>query len=105
MRKRLTARPAYPWRGHMPGRLRRGAVLFSIVLAGLLSSGGIATAAPSPTPDEGLTGACNMTNTNASFGMFTIAGSVANPNGFDVGMIIAILNTNGGTIPDNCQGP
>jgi hypothetical protein len=34
----------------------------------------------------------------------TIAGSVANPNGFDGGMITAILNTNGGTIPDNCQG-
>jgi hypothetical protein len=45
-----------------------------------------------------------MTNPNAAFGMFTIAGSVANPNGFDVGMIKAILNTNGGTIPDNCQG-
>ena len=45
-----------------------------------------------------------MTNTNAAFGMFTIVGSVANPNGFDVGMIKAILNTNGGTIPDNCQG-
>jgi hypothetical protein len=52
----------------------------------------------------GLTGACNMTNPNAAFGMFTIAGSVANPNGFDEGMITAILNTNGGTIPDNCGG-
>jgi hypothetical protein len=65
---------------------------------------GVAGATPGPTPDYGLTGACNMTNPNAAFGMFTIAGSVANPNGFDVGMIIAILNTNGGTIPDNCQG-
>jgi hypothetical protein len=27
------------------------------------------------------------------------------PNGFDVGMIIAILNTNGGTIPEICGGP
>jgi hypothetical protein len=44
-----------------------------------------------------------MTNPNAAFGMFTIAGSVANPNGFDGGMITAILNTNGGTIPDNCE--
>jgi hypothetical protein len=34
-----------------------------------------------------------MTNPNAAFGMFTIAGSLANPNGFDVGMITAILNT------------
>jgi hypothetical protein len=45
-----------------------------------------------------------MTNPNASFGMFTVAQSVANPNGFDVGMIKAIDNTNGGTIPDNCTG-
>jgi len=45
-----------------------------------------------------------MTNPNAAFGMFTIAGSVANPNGFEVGMIIAILSTNGGTIPENCGG-
>jgi len=37
--------------------------------------------------------------------MFTVAGSVANPNGFDVGMIKAIDNTNGGTIPENCTGP
>lgn len=49
-----------------------------------------------------LTGAFNMTNPNAAFGMFRIAGSVANPNGFDGAMITAILNTNGGTIPDNC---
>ena len=40
-----------------------------------------------------LTGAFNMTNPNAAFGMFTIAGSVANPNGFGGGMITAILNT------------
>jgi hypothetical protein len=45
-----------------------------------------------------------MTNSHAAFGMFTIAGSHANANGFDVGMIIAILNTNGGTIPENCGG-
>jgi hypothetical protein len=70
-----------------------------------LATAGVAAADPGPTPDYGLTGACNMTNPNAAFGMFTIAGSHANPNGFDVGMIIAILNTNGGTVPDNCQGP
>jgi hypothetical protein len=63
-----------------------------------------AAATPGPTPDEGLTGACNMTNTHAAFGMFDVAGSHANANGFDVGMIIAILNTNGGTIPENCGG-
>jgi hypothetical protein len=65
---------------------------------------GVAAATPGPTPDEGLTGACNMTNTHAAFGMFTIAGSHANANGFDGGMITAILNTNGGTIPENCGG-
>jgi hypothetical protein len=27
------------------------------------------------------------------------------PNGFDVGMIIAIQNTNGGTVPENCSPP
>jgi hypothetical protein len=86
-------------------------ILFRIILATGASAAlvvtapsGVAGATPGPTPDYGLTGACNMTNPNAAFGMFTIAGSVANPNGFDVGMIIAILNTNGGTIPDNCQG-
>lgn len=93
MRKPLTARPAC---------LRRGAVLFSIVVSSLAAFGGTATAAPGPTPDQGLTGACNMTNTNASFGMFTKApqsGPGVN------GMITAIDNTNGGTIPENCTGP
>jgi hypothetical protein len=66
---------------------------------------GVTQATPGPTPDYGLTGACNMTNPNAAFGMFVVAGSVANPNGFDVGMITAILNTNNGTIPQNCMGP
>jgi hypothetical protein len=37
--------------------------------------------------------------------MFTVAGSHANSNGFDVGMIKAILNSNDGTFPDNCGGP
>jgi len=45
-----------------------------------------------------------MTNTHASFGMFTIAQAHANPNWLDVEMIKAILNTNGGTIPTNCGG-
>jgi hypothetical protein len=45
-----------------------------------------------------------MTNPNAAFGMFEVAGSVANPHGFEEGMITAILNTNGGTIPENCGG-
>jgi hypothetical protein len=85
-------------------RVRTALFVTALTLAASVAGGGVAAATPGPTPDYGLTGACNMTNPNAQFGMFTIAGSVANPNGFDVGMIIAILNTNGGTIPDNCQG-
>jgi len=76
----------------------------ALTLAASGAGAGVAAATPGPTPDEGLTGACNMTNTHAAFGMFEVAGSHANANGFDVGMIIAILNTNGGSIPENCGG-
>jgi hypothetical protein len=86
-------------------RARNFLLVTALTLAAGGAGTGVAAATPGPTPDFGLTGACNMTNPNASFGMFTIAGSVANPNGFDVGMIKAIYNTNGGTIPDNCTGP
>jgi hypothetical protein len=87
--------------------MRAHTTLLATVLTLALSGAGasVAAATPGPTPDYGLTGACNMTNPNASFGMFTIAQSHANPNGFDVGMIKAIFNTNGGTIPENCGGP
>jgi hypothetical protein len=81
------------------------------LLAAVVVTGAIGIAAPAvamasapPTPDYGLSGACNMTNPNAQFGMFSVAGNHANPNGFDIGMIKAILNSNGGTFPDNC-GP
>jgi hypothetical protein len=86
-------------------RARNFLLVTALTLAASGAGTGVAAATPGPTPDFGLTGACNMTNPNASFGMFTIAQSVANPNGFDVGMIKAIDNTNGGTIPDNCTGP
>ena len=76
----------------MSGRLRRGTILFSIVLAGLLPSGGIAAAIPGPTPNEGLTGACNMTSTHAEFGMFEKAPQ-SGP-GVD-GMLRAITNSGG----------
>ena len=85
-------------------RARTTLLVTALALVASGAGAGTAAAAPGPTPDEGLTGACNMTNTHAAFGMFTIAGSHANPNGFDGGMIIAIVNTNGGTIPDNCGG-
>jgi hypothetical protein len=85
-------------------RARKTLLVATITIAASCGGAGGAAASAPPTPDYGLSGACNMTNPNASFGMFTIAGSVANPNGFDVGMIKAILNSNGGTFPDNC-GP
>ena len=69
----------------------------TLAVSGAGASG--AAAIPGPTPVYGLTGACNMTNPNAEFGMFEIAGSVANPHGFDEGMITAIINSNG-----NCLG-
>jgi len=77
----------------------------ALTLAASGAATGVAAADPGPTPDYGLTGACNMTNPNASFGMFTVAQAHANPTGFDVGMIKAILNTNDGTIPEICGGP
>jgi hypothetical protein len=85
-------------------RARTALLVTALTLASSGAGASVAAATPGPTPDYGLTGACNMTNPNAAFGMFTIAGSVANPNGFDVGMIIAILKTNGGTVPENCGG-
>jgi hypothetical protein len=85
-------------------RIRTTVLVTALTLAASGAGAGVAAATPGPTPDEGLTGACNMTNSHAAFGMFEIAGSHANANGFDVGMIIAILNTNGGTVPENCGG-
>ena len=83
-------------------RARTTVLVTALTLAASGAGASGAAAIPGPTPPYGLTGACNMTNPNAAFGMFEVAGSVANPNGFDGGMITAILNTNGGTIPDNC---
>jgi hypothetical protein len=85
-------------------RARITLLVTALTLAASGAGASVAAAVPGPTPPYGLTGACNMTNPNAAFGMFTVAGSVANPNGFDGGMITAILNTNGGTFPDNCGG-
>jgi hypothetical protein len=85
-------------------RARTTLLVTALTLAASGAGASGAAAVPGPTPPSGLTGACNMTNPNAAFGMFTVAGSVANPNGFEGGMITAILNTNGGTVPDNCGG-
>lgn len=86
-------------------RARTTVLAMALTLAVSGASASVAAATPGPTPDEGLTGACNMTNSHAAFGMFTVAGSHANANGWEGGMITAILNTNGGIVPDNCQGP
>ena len=67
----------------------------ALTLAASGAGASVAAAIPGPTPPYGLTGACNMTNPNAAFGMFEVAGSVANPKGFDEGMITAIVNSNG----------
>ena len=85
-------------------RTRTTLLVTALTLAASGAGASGAAAIPGPHPLYGLTGACNMTNPNASFGMFDVAGSVANPHGFEDGMIRAILNTNGGTIPDNCGG-
>ncbi len=85
-------------------RARTTLLVTALTLAASGAGASGAAAIPGPTPVYGLTGACNMTNPNAAFGMFEVAGSVANPKGFDEGMITAILNTNGGTVPDIC-GP
>jgi hypothetical protein len=82
-------------------RARRALLVTALTL---VASGAGAGAAWANTTN-GLTGACNMTNANAAYGMFTVAGNHANPNGFDIGMIKAIVNSNHGTFPDNCGGP
>ena len=76
-------------------RVRTTVLVTALTLAASGAGASVAAAIPGPTPPYGLTGACNMTNPNAEFGMFEVAGSVANPKGFDEGMIKAILNSNG----------
>ena len=80
-------------------RARTVVLVTALTLAASGAGASGAAAIPGPTPVDGLTGACNMTNPNAEFGMFEVAGSVANPHGFDEGMITAIINSNG-----NCLG-
>ena len=80
-------------------RIRKPVIVTALTLAASGAGASVAAAIPGPTPPYGLTGACNMTNPNAEFGMFEVAGSVANPKGFDEGMITAILRSNG-----NCLG-
>jgi hypothetical protein len=77
--------------------MRARPVLFVTALALAASGVGASAAAatPGPTPDEGLTGACNMTNSHAAFGMFERA--VQSGPGLE-GMFTAIINTGGDCI-------
>ena len=79
-------------------RARTTLLVAGLALAASGAGASVAAANPGPTGDQGLTGACNMTNTKAQYGMFAHA---AAPQG----MINALLRTNGGIIPENCTGP
>jgi len=48
-------------------RVRKTLLVMALTLAASGAGAGVAGATPGPTPDQGLTGACNMTNTNAAF--------------------------------------
>jgi len=61
-------------------RARTTLLVTALTLAASGAGGSVVAATPGPTPDEGLAGACNMTNSHAAFGMFTIAGSLGEPS-------------------------
>ena len=56
-------------------RVRITGLVTALTLAASGAGASAAAATPGPTPPYGLTGACNMTNPNAAFGMFEVAGS------------------------------
>jgi len=74
-------------------RARTTLLVTALTLAASGAGASIAAATPGPTGDQGRVGACNMTNTHAAYGMFTVAGFPCQPQRLDVGMIIAINNT------------
>jgi hypothetical protein len=76
-------------------RPRTALLATALALAASGAGAGAAAATPGPTPNEGLTGACNMTNSHAAFGMFEKA--VQSGPGLD-GMFTAIINTGGSCI-------
>ena len=76
-------------------RARPALLVAALALAASGAGAGSAAATPRPTPDEGLTGACNMTNSHAAFGMFERA--VQSGPGLD-GMFTAIINSGGSCI-------
>jgi hypothetical protein len=78
----------------------------ALTLAASAGGTGVAMAAAPVTPVNGSAGACNMTNANAAYGMFTISQFRANPNGWDAGMGTAINNsTANSTSQGNCGVP
>ena len=84
--------------------IRKILLVTVLTLAASGAAVGVAMASAPVTPVNGSNGACNMTNTNAGYGMFTVSQSVANPNGWDAGMGTAINNSTGGN-PINCEVP
>jgi hypothetical protein len=76
-------------------RTRMALLVTALALAASGAAAGIAAAIPGPTPNEGLTGACNMTSSHAAFGMFERA--VQSGPGLE-GMFTAIRNTGGSCI-------
>ena len=73
--------------------LRRTLLVTALTLAASAAGTGVAMASAPVTPVNGSAGACNMTNTNAAYGMFTVSQFHANPNGWDAGMSTAITNS------------
>ena len=89
-------------------RARTTLLVTALTLAASGAGASVAAANPGPTGDQGLVGACNMTNTNAQYGMFTISQFAANSSqgsshGWNGGMITAINNTNPNNV-GNCGG-
>jgi hypothetical protein len=76
-------------------RTRMVLLVTALALAASGAGAGAAAAIPGPTPNEGLTGACNMTSSHAAFGMFEKA--VQSGPGLE-GMFTAIINTGGSCI-------
>jgi hypothetical protein len=76
-------------------RRRTTLLVAALTLAASGAGASVAAATPGPTPVHGLTGACNMTNTHAAFGMFEMA--VQSGPGLE-GMFTAIINTGGSCI-------
>jgi hypothetical protein len=87
--------------------MKKALVAAVVFVAVIGTGGGVANAAPGPTPDGGLIGACNMTNAKATPGMLNAENriSAANANGI-TGMIIAIGHTDPTAVaPTYCPNP